>query len=70
MAKNSRKSRFLHRRNGRTDGRTDRRTDRPTYRDARTHLKMGKVKMAERIGVEQSYVSLGEVVEIGSEDGS
>ena len=30
-----RKTRFLHRRNGRTDGRTDI----PSYRDARTHLK-------------------------------
>ena len=34
------------RNNGRTDGRTDRRTDRPFYRDARTHLKMKKEKVA------------------------
>ena len=53
MAKNSRETRFLHRRNGPTDGRTDGptdgptdrrtdgRTDKPSYRDARTHLKRG-----------------------------
>ena len=39
MAENSRKTRFLHRRNGPTDRRTDGRTDKPSYRDARTHLK-------------------------------
>ena len=41
MAINSRETRFLHRRNGRTDRRTDGRTDKPSYRDARTHLKTG-----------------------------
>ena len=30
LAKNSRETRYLHRRNGRTDGPTDRRTDRPS----------------------------------------
>ena len=29
--------------NGRTDGRTDGLTERPSYRDARTHLKQGRI---------------------------